>query len=130
MLFFGGAGLILLSLFMLVKFLVAANKPKAQVPVKEYVFAKIKSDLFGLGGNQKHARVTIDVNGVLHEADVLVGKSINIPIGENIRVSYSASNPKVARYYNPKKELLAVCTMFIIGSVLCAIALAVSSMFS
>jgi len=75
--------------------------------------------LFGFGGNQKHAKIIINVNGQDHEALVLVGKTINIPIGENIKVSYNPAKPADARYFNPKKELLIITVMFIIGSAIC-----------
>lgn len=130
MLFFGGAALIFISIMMFIKFLVASSRPKAELPIKEYVFQQLKSDLFGFGGQQKHAKVIINANGQDHEALVLVGKTINIPIGGNIKVSYKASNPKEARYHNPKKELLMTSVMFVIGAALVIAALVISDLIS
>lgn len=130
MLFFVGGVLVLMGIIMLIKFLIALSRPKMDLSIKEYVFQKVKSDLFGFGGNQKHAKVIIHSNGQDHEALILVGKTVNMPVGENIKVSYNPAKPTEARYHNPKKELLMVSLMIIIGSAICVGSLMISNLIS
>ncbi len=127
MLFFVGGFFLLMAFIMLIKFIVFSQRPKLELPVKEFFFAKLKTDMLGIGPSQKHARVSFTVDGKEYNAEVPVMKNNKTQVGENIRVTYKKSNPKSVRLHDPKKELLMIFMMFLMGAIVCGISLVVSA---
>jgi hypothetical protein len=127
MLFFVGAFFILFGIIKAVMILAASGRPKQEVQIKDFTFMKLKTDLIGFGGDQKHAKVAFDVNGITHETDVFVGKKFNTPVGGKMMISYNAGNPKNAKYHNLKMEWMMVIVLLVMGGVISGISLALTS---
>lgn len=126
MLFFVGGFFILLGLMRIVVILASSGRPKSDVVIKEMVSMKLKSDLFGFGGNQPHARVNFNANGTDYETDVFVNKKFKGKPGDTIKIAYPASNPKNAKVYDPGMEWKLALGLLGLGILVCAISVAVS----
>src|SRR5687768_1032149 len=130
MLYIAGGFFILLGLIRLIVIIATSGRPKMEVPIKDFTFLQLSTDLFGFGGKQKHAKVAYVVDGKDYEADVFVGKKFNTPVGGNIKISYPSSNPKNPKYYNPKMEWTVVLVFLIFGGILCALSQIILSALS
>jgi hypothetical protein len=123
MLFFVGAFLVLISILMFIRFIVISQRPKLETPVKELFWGKLKSDAFGMAPQQQHARVTYTVQNKEYQGEVPLPKKTNIQVGNLIRITYKPSDPTMANYYAPRKELLMAGVIFIIGSAITTISI-------
>ncbi len=130
MLFFVGAFFLFLAMVMLIKFLVFSQRPKQEVQVKEFFMAKLKTDLIGIGPEQKHARVSYTVDGKEYQGEIPLMKNTKTQVGENIRITYSKTNPTLSRLYDPRKELLMILIMFIFGGGITGVSLVLSDILS
>jgi hypothetical protein len=124
----GLAGLLMMffAFIMFIKFLVHAARPKMDVPIKEYFFAKLKTDLFKIYPEHRHARIAYKVNGKEYNAELIVAKKMKAKEGENIRITYKKSDPNKVRYWFPKMELLQTLTIFLVGAVIAVISFVVT----
>jgi hypothetical protein len=128
MLFFVGAFLVLISIFMFIRFLLMSQRPKLETPVKELFWGKLKSDAFGMAPQQKHARVTYTVQNKEYQGEIPLPKKTNIQVGDAIRIAYKPSDPATANYYAPRKELVMIGLIFIIGSAITAISMVLTGL--
>lgn len=130
MLFFVGGFFILIGIIRVIAILAASGRPKVEVTIKDFTFMKLKSDLLGFGGQQKHAKVAFDVNGQTIETDVVVGKKFNTPVGGTMMISYKPASPKDAKWHNPKMEWAMAAVLFIMGVVICGVSMLLSSVLT
>ncbi len=121
MFYIAGGFFVLLSVIKFIAYLVRLGRPKVEVTVKEFFLAKMKTDVFGMYPDMKHAKVSFDVNGKSWDADIMLPKNTKVQLGETIRISYLPKDPRIARLYNPKLDIVPTIVMFVFGVVICVI---------
>jgi len=128
--FLVGGFFILLGLMRIVVILASSGRPKSDVVIKEMISMKLKSDVFGMGGNQPHARVSFNTNNTDYETEVYVNKKFTGKPGDTIKIAYPASNPKNAKYYNPGLEWKLALGLLLVGIVICGISVGITMAIS
>src|SRR5688572_30220912 len=119
MFFIAGIFFEFIAFIMLIRLLLVMGRPKIETPVKEFFMGKMKSDVFKMYPDQKHARISFEVNGKTYDTEVAIPKKMKINQGENIRITYYAKDPRIVRIYSPKFEIIPIIIMIVFGAALC-----------
>lgn len=124
MILFLGIAFIVLGIVMLVKYMVGKSRPK----VDARVLGLLKEAPQGQFIELPHALVEYTYQNTKYTTKVLLASKPKS--GDTIRISVKPEAPTKAREYYPKKEVLAVIVLNVLGVVLIAASFVLTDMLS